>query len=58
MTSDYYDPAREGGFSFRDPGVGIVWPSDIELTPSDRDSRAPTLAEIKSTLPFSLEGSP
>lgn len=56
MTSAYYDPAREGGFVFNDPDVGIEWPFDIELMPSERDRTAPRLAEIKSSLPFSYEG--
>jgi dTDP-4-dehydrorhamnose 3,5-epimerase len=44
-VSTYYDPATESGFRYDDPAVGIEWP-DIELTPSDRDRNAPTLAEL------------
>jgi dTDP-4-dehydrorhamnose 3,5-epimerase len=44
-VSTYYDPATEGGFRFDDPDVGIEWPG-IELTPSQRDRTAPTLAEL------------
>jgi dTDP-4-dehydrorhamnose 3,5-epimerase len=51
-VSTYYDPEIEGGFRFDDPEVGIEWPSDGELTPSQRDSSAPTLAEITANLPF------
>jgi len=52
MTSAYYDPERESGFAYNDPAVGIEWPADVELTPSERDSRAPALAEIADSLPF------
>ena len=48
-VSTYYDPATEAGFRYDDPAVGIEWPA-IELTPSQRDSAAPTLAEIASHL--------
>jgi dTDP-4-dehydrorhamnose 3,5-epimerase len=51
-TSSYYDPELEGGFAFDDPEVGIAWPSEFELTASERDRRAPRLAEIKASLPF------
>ncbi len=50
-VSSYYDPAREGGFRFDDPAVGIGWPIPPEqLIASARDTAAPTLAEIKPTL--------
>ena len=44
--SAYYDPAREGGFRFDDPEVGIPWPEDLELTVSERDRSAPLLSEL------------
>jgi dTDP-4-dehydrorhamnose 3,5-epimerase len=44
-VSTYYDPATESGFRFDDPAVGIAWP-DMELTPSQRDQTAPTLAGL------------
>jgi dTDP-4-dehydrorhamnose 3,5-epimerase len=44
--SAYYDPARESGFRFDDPEVGIVWP-EIELRTSERDRRAPLLSELR-----------
>jgi dTDP-4-dehydrorhamnose 3,5-epimerase len=51
--SAYYAGATERGISFRDPGVGIEWPVPVdELLPSERDSAAPTLAEIAGELPF------
>ncbi|MGB8882022.1 MAG: dTDP-4-dehydrorhamnose 3,5-epimerase [Solirubrobacteraceae bacterium] len=52
MTSAYYDPARESGFSYTDPTVAIEWPGESELTGSKRDSEAPTLDEIAQSLPF------
>ncbi len=51
--STYYDPALEGGIAFDDPELGIEWPPGLELTPSERDSKAPKLSEISSELPFS-----
>ena len=47
LCSDYYDAARESGFSFDDPDVGIRWP-ELELTVSERDRQAPALAELRS----------
>jgi dTDP-4-dehydrorhamnose 3,5-epimerase len=51
-TSSYYDPAAEGGFAYDDPDVGISWPSDLTLRASERDARAPKLAELAPVLPF------
>ena len=51
--SNYYSDEVERGISYRDPDVGIEWPIPIdELVPSQRDSGAPTLAEIAEELPF------
>jgi dTDP-4-dehydrorhamnose 3,5-epimerase len=47
--SAYYDPAREGGFRFDDPDVGIKWPA-VELRTSERDERAPLLSELRELL--------
>ena len=44
--SDYYDPARERGFSHRDPEVGIEWPMGITLEASERDRVAPPLRAL------------
>ena len=52
MSSAYYDPARESGFAYDDPDVGIEWPAGTELTASARDASAPRLAEIADSLPF------
>ena len=49
----YYDPATEAGIAYDDPAVGIEWPDDIELLPSERDSSAPRLEDVKDSLPFS-----
>jgi len=48
----YYDPATEAGFRFDDPEVGIDWPGGADsLIASARDKSAPTLAELKASLP-------
>ncbi len=52
----YYDPATESGIRFDDPDVGVRWPADIELLCSERDRRAPRLADVADTLPFHYEG--
>ncbi len=43
--STYYDPARESGFAYDDPAVGIAWPVDEPLV-SARDRDAPALREL------------
>jgi dTDP-4-dehydrorhamnose 3,5-epimerase len=49
----YYDPAVERGIAWDDPDVGIEWPLPAaELIVSERDARAPRLAEIAPELPF------
>jgi dTDP-4-dehydrorhamnose 3,5-epimerase len=48
--SDYYDPEREGGFSFQDPEVGIQWPAGLSLSASARDTSAPRLRELAPRL--------
>ncbi|MEA2492459.1 MAG: dTDP-4-dehydrorhamnose 3,5-epimerase [Thermoleophilaceae bacterium] len=51
--SNYYADETERGISYRDPDVGITWPIPVdELIPSERDTHAPTLAEIADDLPF------
>lgn len=49
--SSYYDGAVEQGFAYDDPDVGIRWP-ELDLNVSERDGRAPRLAEIADGLPF------
>jgi dTDP-4-dehydrorhamnose 3,5-epimerase len=54
----YYHDQTETGISYRDPGVGIEWPIPVDdLQPSQRDTDAPTLAEIAGELPFVYLGS-
>jgi dTDP-4-dehydrorhamnose 3,5-epimerase len=52
-VSGYYDAEIERGIAYDDPDVGIEWPSDIELSVSERDATAPRLAELAPQLPFS-----
>jgi dTDP-4-dehydrorhamnose 3,5-epimerase len=49
--STYYDAALERGIAYADPDLGIEWP-DLDLIVSERDARAPRLAEIEKELPF------
>lgn len=51
-TSSYYDPSAESGFAYDDPAVAIRWPAEHELTASNRDRNARTLADIAAELPF------
>lgn len=54
--SSYYDESIERGIAYDDPEIGVQWPSDLELVPSERDASAPRLREIESELPFVYEG--
>jgi dTDP-4-dehydrorhamnose 3,5-epimerase len=47
-----FDESIERGIAYNDPDVGIEWPSDIDLLPSERDATAPRLSEIADELPF------
>jgi len=51
QLSSCYDPATESGIAWNDPDVGIDWQVEDPLL-SDRDKNAPTLAEVRDTLPF------
>jgi dTDP-4-dehydrorhamnose 3,5-epimerase len=51
----YYDESIERGIKYDDPDVGIEWPSDIELIPSERDAGAPLLRDVQDELPFTYE---
>jgi dTDP-4-dehydrorhamnose 3,5-epimerase len=53
--SAYYNSELECGISYADPDVAIAWPRRIELTPSERDAKAPLLREIEAELPFVYE---
>ena len=50
--SDYHNPETETGIAYDDPAVGIQWPDDIELIPSERDANAPRLRDVEDQLPF------
>jgi dTDP-4-dehydrorhamnose 3,5-epimerase len=50
--SSYYNAAEERSFKYDDPDVGIAWPAELELTPSERDAAAPRLRDIAHELPF------
>ncbi len=50
-ASSRFDPALERGIAYDDPALGIEWP-DLELSASERDRRAPRLADIMDELPF------
>jgi dTDP-4-dehydrorhamnose 3,5-epimerase len=55
--SAYHDAAIERGIAFDDPDVGIEWPLPAgELIVSEKDRRAPRLAEIAAELPFEYSG--
>ena len=51
-VSGYYDAEIERGIAYDDPDVGVEWPSDIELSVSERDATAPRLADVAPQLPF------
>ena len=48
----YYDESIERGIAYDDPDIGIDWPKDIELIPSQRDASAPRLRDLVDELPF------
>lgn len=54
--SSYYAPELERGIAYDDPDIGIAWPEGVELTPSERDARAPLLADVARELPFQHPG--
>jgi dTDP-4-dehydrorhamnose 3,5-epimerase len=51
QLSSYFDPAEEDGIAWDDPGIGIEWPVSDPLL-SERDIRAPRLADVADSLPF------
>lgn len=51
LLSSAYDPATESGIAWDDPEVGVEWPLAEPLL-SERDKRAPRLAEVADSLPF------
>lgn len=55
--SHYYDPQVERGIAWNDPGVGVQWPlAPEEIVVSERDTTAPSLADMAAGLPFSFVG--
>lgn len=50
--SRYYSAEVERGIHYLDPDVGIEWPADLELHPSERDATAPSLRDVADDLPF------
>jgi dTDP-4-dehydrorhamnose 3,5-epimerase len=48
--TDFYDPGGEIGIAWNDPDIGVGWPI-AEPTVSDKDRRAPRLAEALDRLP-------
>jgi dTDP-4-dehydrorhamnose 3,5-epimerase len=51
QVSSYYDPATEAGIAWDDPDVGVDWQVAEPLL-SERDKKAPRLAEIRDDLPW------
>jgi dTDP-4-dehydrorhamnose 3,5-epimerase len=51
QVSSYYDPATESGIAWNDPEVGVDWQVSDPLL-SERDKRAPRLADVADGLPF------
>jgi dTDP-4-dehydrorhamnose 3,5-epimerase len=51
QVSSLYDPATEAGIAWDDPEVGIDWQVAEPLL-SERDKKAPKLAEIGDSLPW------
>ncbi|MGH9806173.1 MAG: dTDP-4-dehydrorhamnose 3,5-epimerase family protein [Terriglobia bacterium] len=56
-VGEFYTPASEGGLSYNDPGLGLVWPLPVsEISPKDA-AWAP-LAEIEPKLKLRMSLSP
>jgi dTDP-4-dehydrorhamnose 3,5-epimerase len=55
LVSTGYDPGREHSIDPFDPAIGITWPTEdregcpLQLTLSERDRTAPTLAEARAS---------
>ena len=50
--SDYYAPDCDGAVRFDDPDLGVDWRLDAEPILSDKDARAPRMAEFDSPFVF------
>ena len=51
--SDYYAPDTEGSLRWDDPDIGIEWPLTAQPVLSEKDAKAPSLADFDS--PFTFE---
>lgn len=51
QVSSYYDPATEAGIAWDDPDVAVDWQVTDPLL-SERDKKAPRLADVADELPF------
>ncbi|WP_338894348.1 dTDP-4-dehydrorhamnose 3,5-epimerase [Streptomyces sp. TG1A-60] len=49
VCSERYAPEREHAIHPLDPALGIAWPQGLEHVLSAKDSRAPTLAQARSS---------
>jgi epimerase EvaD len=47
LCSEGYHPAGEHGISPLDPALNLPWPAELELIVSEKDTKAPTLAEAE-----------
>lgn len=52
--SDYYAPECDGAVRFDDPAIGIDWNLNVPAVLSDKDARAPLLADLDNA--FVWEG--
>jgi dTDP-4-dehydrorhamnose 3,5-epimerase len=48
FCSTPFTPDREHSISVFDPDLALSWPNDLALILSDRDRKAPTLAEVRA----------
>jgi dTDP-4-dehydrorhamnose 3,5-epimerase len=51
QVSSYYDPATEAGIAWDDPDIAVDWQVAEPLL-SERDKKAPKLADVADELPF------
>lgn len=54
--SDYYAPECDGAVRFDDPEIGIDWGLEGDAILSEKDAKAPLMADFDS--PFAYEGRP
>jgi dTDP-4-dehydrorhamnose 3,5-epimerase len=53
LLSSYYDPQTEAGIAWDDPDIGVDWHvAEAEPLLSERDRKAPRLADVADSLPF------